>query len=39
MAGKVVYAEAVKLVPIRAKRGKISELMTFEIASAHSVAA
>jgi len=32
--GKYVYAEAVKSVPIRAKRGKFSELRTFEITSA-----
>ena len=34
MAGGYVYAEAVKLEPIRVKRGKFSELWTFEIAFA-----
>ena len=34
MAGEYVYAEAVKLATICAKRGKISEFRTFEIASA-----
>ena len=34
MAGEYVYAEAVKLAPIRAKRGNFSEFRTFEIASA-----
>ena len=34
MAGEYVYAEAVKLEPIRTKCGKFSEFWTFEIASA-----
>jgi len=34
MAGEYVYAEAAKLVPIRAKLGKFSDFRTFEIASA-----
>jgi len=34
MAGEYVYAEAAKLVPVRAKRGKFSEFRTFEIVSA-----
>jgi len=36
MAGEYVYAEAVKLAPIRAKRGKNLELRAFEIAFAGS---
>ena len=34
MAGEYIYAEAAKLVPICAKRGKFSEFRSFEIASA-----
>ena len=34
MAGKYVYAEAAKLVPIWTTRGKFSEFRTFEIESA-----
>ena len=34
VAGEYVYAEAVKLVPIRAKCGTFLEFRTFEIASA-----
>ena len=33
-AGEYVYAEAAKLEPICAKRGKFSEFWTFEIPSA-----